>query len=58
MKSEGDRLSLTRQLMLNSLLDMSTDMENENTEYDLLKKNKTKIPKSRSLYELPSLITE
>jgi hypothetical protein len=58
MKSEGDRLSLTRQLMLNSLLDMSTDMENENTEYDLLKKNKTKILKSRSLYELPSLITE
>jgi len=58
MKSEGDRLSLTRQLVLNSLLDMSTDMENEIAEYDLLKKKKTKILKSRSLYELPSLITE
>jgi adenine-specific DNA methylase len=58
MKSEGDRLSLTRQLVLNSLLDMSTDMENEIAEYDLLKKNKTEILKSRSLFELPSLITE
>lgn len=58
MKSEGDRLSLTRQLVLNSLLDMSTDMENEVAEYDLLKKNKKNILKSRSLYELPSLITE
>jgi hypothetical protein len=58
MKSEGDRLSLTRQLVLNSLLDMSTDMENEVAEYDFLKKNKKNILKSRSLYELPSLITE
>jgi HTH-type transcriptional regulator/antitoxin HigA len=58
MKSEGDRLSLTRQLVLNSLLDMSTDMENEVAEYDLLKQNKKNILKSRSLYELPSLITE
>jgi DNA-binding Xre family transcriptional regulator len=58
MNSEGDRLSLTRQLVLNSLLDMSGDMEIEIAEYDLLKKNKTKILKSRSLYELPSLITE
>jgi len=58
MNSEGDRLSLTRQLVLNSLLDMSGDMETAIAEYDLLKKNKTKILKSRSLYELPSLITE
>jgi HTH-type transcriptional regulator/antitoxin HipB len=58
IEREGDRLSLTRQLVLNSLLDMSSDMEKEIAEYDSLKKNKTKILKSRSLYELPSLITE
>ena len=58
MNSKGDGLSLTRQLVLNSLLDMSADMENEIAEYDLLKTNKKNILKSRSLYELPSLITE
>jgi len=58
MKSEGEILSLTRQLVFNSLLDMSTDMENEIAEYHRLKENKTKILRSRNLYELPSLIIE
>src|SRR5882757_5129251 len=55
---EGEQLSLKSQLILASLTDMSNDMNNEIAEYELLKKDKAKILKARSLSELPSLITE
>lgn len=53
-----ESLSAAKQLILVSLIEMSTDMEKEMAEYELLKANKAKILKSRSLSELPSLITE
>ena len=58
MHVEGQQLSLKSQLILASLTDMSNDMNNEIAEYELLKKDKAKILKARSLSELPSLITE
>ena len=58
MHAEGDQLSIKSQLILASLTDMSDDMNNEIAEYELLKKDKAKILKARSLSELPSLITE
>ena len=56
LNAENDQLK--NELILIPLTDISTDMEKEIEEYDNLKKDKAKILKSRSLSELPSLITE
>ncbi|HEY4063238.1 MAG TPA: helix-turn-helix transcriptional regulator [Puia sp.] len=56
-RNEED-LSITKQLLFASLLEVSNGMENEVAEYELLKTNKARILSSRSISELPSLITE
>ena len=58
LNSAGDQLSGNNQIILISLTDVRTDLEAEITEYELLRANKAKILKARSISELPSLITE
>jgi len=60
MKIHGTRehLPAKERLILISLVTLQEQMENEIAEYDLLKANKANILTSRSISELPSLITE
>jgi hypothetical protein len=53
-----DPMPAQKRLLLLSLADMKEQMQSEIREYELLKASKSNILKSRSLTELPSLITE
>ena len=58
IQGNREHLPAKERLILVSLLTLQEQMENEIAEYDLLKANKANILKSRSISELPSLITE
>jgi DNA-binding Xre family transcriptional regulator len=58
IKNEGNPLSVKSQLVLNSMLDMCSSMENEIAAYDSLKENKTIVLRSRRLQELPAMMIE
>src|SRR5882757_3652645 len=58
LKRKKTNLANNKELILISLSDVRVDMEKEVEDYRLLKANKAKILKSRSISELPSLIIE
>jgi ribosome-binding protein aMBF1 (putative translation factor) len=58
IKGRHEQPTAKEQLILISMVSIQEDMENEIAEYDFLKTNKAKILKSRSISELPTLITE
>jgi hypothetical protein len=53
-----DPIPAQKRLILVSLMVMQEQMESEMAEYELIKANKARILASRSISELPSLITE
>jgi DNA-binding Xre family transcriptional regulator len=58
MNSGGDQLSITNQLIMASLIDIKTDMENEIAAYDLLKLNIPANSEERVIDDLPLLLIE